>query len=134
MERRVNEFLGTYMERMKEEEDKNNRAQLEGKSKEEIEIEDLKKEANKKVEKGKKQGYKYDYKVNMNTLIGTMRKRFILILINMTINGDDKSKDDYNKMIEEISKNLVPIRPDRKNPRNRYKGYNKYRQNYKRNC
>ena len=60
----------------------------------------------------------------MNTLIGIMRKRFILILINMTINGDDKSKDDYDKMIEEISKNLVPIRPDRKNPRNRYKGYN----------
>ena len=85
------------------------------------------------IENGKEQGYKYDYKVNMNTLIGLMRKRFILILINMTINGDEKSKVDYDNMIEEMSKNLIPVRPDRKNPRNKYKGYNKYRQNYKRN-
>ena len=35
-------FWAPYMERMKEEEDKNNKAQMEGKSKEEIEIEDLK--------------------------------------------------------------------------------------------
>lgn len=96
--------------------------------------EDLKKDANKKVEKGTEKGYKYDYKVNMNTLIGLMRKRFILILINMTINGDEKTKADYDNMIKEMSKNLVPIRPNRKNPRNKYKGYNKYKQNNKRNC
>ena len=95
--------------------------------------EDLKKDANKKVEKGKKYGYKYDYKVNMNILIGLMRKKFVLIMINMTINGDEKTKEEYDKMIEEISQNLIPIRPERKNPRNKYKGYNKYKQNYKRN-
>lgn len=95
--------------------------------------EDLRKEANKKVTQVIDKGYKYDYKVNMNILIGLMRKRFILILINMTINGDEKSKEDYDNLIDEISKHIVPVRPERSNPRNKYKGYNKYKQNQRRN-
>ena len=96
--------------------------------------EDLRKDANAEIEKDKEHGYKYDYKVNMNTLIGILRKQFILILISMNLNKDDESDKAYDDIIEEIRKNLVPIRPNRKNPRKNYKGYNKYKQSYKRNC
>ena len=40
--------------------------------------EDLRKEANQKVKAGKEQGCKYDYKVNMNVLIGLMRKNLYI--------------------------------------------------------
>ena len=43
--------------------------------------EDLRKEANERVTAKQENGYKYDYQVNMNTLIGRLRERFILILL-----------------------------------------------------
>ena len=95
--------------------------------------EDFRKDANKGIEKKKENGYKYDYQVNMNTLIGLLRERFILILISMAINNDEKSQREYDELIEEIRKELVPIRPGRKNERKEYKGYNKYKKNYRRN-
>ena len=95
--------------------------------------EDFRKDANKGIEKKKEKGYKYDYQVNMNTLIGLLRERFILILISMAINNDEKSQREYDELIEEIRKELVPIRPGRKNERKEYKGYNKYKKNYRRN-
>lgn len=95
--------------------------------------EDLRKEANQKVKAGKEQGCKYDYKVNMNVLIGLMRKKFVYILIQMALNHDKKAAKEYDEMIELMSKSLVPIRPNRSNDRNRYKGYNKYKTNMRRN-
>ena len=95
--------------------------------------EDFRKEANEGIEKKKENGYKYDYQVNMNTLIGLLRERFILILLSMAINNDEKSQKEYDELIEEIRKELVPIRPGRKNERKEYKGYNKYKKNYRRN-
>lgn len=95
--------------------------------------EDFRKDANEGIEKKKENGYKYDYQVNMNTLIGLLRERFILILISMAINNDEKSQKEYDELIEEIRKELVPIRPGRKNERKEYKGYNKYKKNYRRN-
>lgn len=95
--------------------------------------EDLRKEANKKVIATQENGYKYDYQVNMNTLIGMLRERFILILISIALNNDEESKKEYNNLIEEISKEIVPIRPGRKNKRKKYKGYNKYKKNLRRN-
>lgn len=95
--------------------------------------EDFRKDANEGIEKKKENGYKYDYQVNMNTLIGLLRERFILILVSMAINNDEKSQKEYDELIEEIRKELVPIRPGRKNERKKYKGYNKYKKNYRRN-
>ncbi len=95
--------------------------------------EDLRKEANKKVLATQENGYKYDYQVNMNTLIGMLRERFILILISIALNNDEESKKEYDNLIEEISKEIVPIRPERKNERIKYKGYNKYKKNLRRN-
>ena len=60
--------------------------------------EDFRKDANKGIEKKKEKGYKYDYQVNMNTLIGLLRERFILILISMAINNDEKSQREYDEL------------------------------------
>lgn len=95
--------------------------------------EDLRKEANNKVIATRENGYKYDYQVNMNTLIGMLRERFILILISIAVNNDEESNKEYDNLIEEISKEIVPIRPGRKNERKKYKGYNKYKKNLRRN-
>lgn len=95
--------------------------------------EDLRKEANKKVVAKKENGYKYDYKVNMNILIGKLREKLILILIGQVFFNKNNADEEYKKLIEEISKNIVPIRPNRKNPRKPYKSRNKYRSNMRRN-
>lgn len=95
--------------------------------------EDLSKEASKKIVAKKENGYKYDYKPNMNILVGQLRKRFILIVISMVLNRDEEAKQKYYELIEEISSHIVPIRPNRKNRRIKYKGYNKNKQNLRRN-
>jgi hypothetical protein len=95
--------------------------------------EDLRKEANKKISRNKLAGYKYDYQANMNILVGKLRKRFLLIILNIKINSDEESKRKYDELIKEISESVIPIRLHRKNPRNKYKGYNKYKQNFRRN-
>lgn len=95
--------------------------------------EDLRKDANTSTNKTKENGYKYDYKPNMNILIGKLRKRFILILLSIALNKDEESQERYDELIEEINRSLVPIRSDRSNPRNKYKGCNKYKHNLRRN-
>jgi len=95
--------------------------------------EDIRKEANRKVRKTKEKGYKYDYKPNMNILIGKLRERFILLSISICLNNDEESHRMYNELIDEISKSVVPIRENRKNSREKYKGYNKHKQNLRRN-
>lgn len=94
--------------------------------------EDLRKEANKNIKCKKENGYKYDYKVNMNILIGKMRIELIELMIRRVFFEEDISIG-YKKMIEEISKNVVPIRLERSNPRKQYKTRNKYRSNMRRN-
>ena len=94
--------------------------------------EDLRKEANKKIKNKKENGYKYDYKINMNVLIGKMRIQLIEMMIRRVFFNEIES-NRYQKMIEEISKNIVPIRTGRSNPRKQYKTRNKYRSNMRRN-
>lgn len=95
--------------------------------------EDLRKEANKKVKNNKENGYKYDYKVNMNILIGKMRKQLIELMIRQVFFNEKNGHILYNRLIEDISKSIVPIRPERSNPRKQYKTRNKYRSNMRRN-
>ena len=94
--------------------------------------EDLRKEANKKVKNKKENGYKYDYKINMNILIGKMRIQLIELMIRQVFFNENASTR-YQKLIEEISKNIIPIRTGRNNPRKPYKSRNKYRSNMRRN-
>ena len=95
--------------------------------------EDLRRDANRKIKEKQKNGYKYDYKPNMNILIGKLRKKFIVIINNLSFNKGEEADKAFDNLMKEIEQNLCPIRPDRKNHRNKYKGYNKYKQNLRRN-
>ena len=93
-------------------------------------VADIKREANEKAkESNNMENKKYEYKINSNILIGKFRKRFIEIMLDLSEEGDKK----YNELIQEISRELVPIRPNRKNPRRRLSYRIKYSQNKKRN-
>lgn len=93
-------------------------------------VEDLKNDANKELEQKKDRQHKYEYKVNINILIGTFRE----YLIKIAIEEDSvKRKQLYEYMLEEIMENLVPIRTGRSFPRIHYKGRNKNKVNMRRN-
>ena len=83
-----------------------------------------------KIEKGKETGLKYDYKINMNIMVGTLRERFMEIILS---EGEEleKKTEEFNK---EIKKKLVPIKPGRSYPRKRMHSMNKYRHNLRKNC
>jgi hypothetical protein len=93
-------------------------------------VEDLRNDSNKVVEENKKENLKYEYKVNMNILVGTFREYMIKIAVE---EDDDKRRQMYTYMLDEIVSNLVPIRPGRSNPRKPYAGINKHKLNAKRN-
>ncbi|MBU3131976.1 hypothetical protein KPL40_05885 [Clostridium gasigenes] len=92
--------------------------------------EDLRRDANNKVAANKKSGLKYDYKVNMNVLVGTFREYMIKILIE---EDEEKSEKMYTYMMDEMLRSLVPIRSRRTNERKAYSGANKHRINLRRN-
>lgn len=93
-------------------------------------VEDLKNGANLEVKKQKNPDLKYNYKVNINVLVGTFREYMIKVAIEQ---DPAEAERIYTWMFEEIIENLVPIRPNRKYPRKEYKGRNKYRDNNRRN-
>jgi hypothetical protein len=93
-------------------------------------VEDLKNDANKELEKDKKITLKYDYKANVNILIGTFREYIIKIAIEQDAL---KRKHRYEYMLEEIMENLVPIRTGRNFARKPYRGRNKNKLNIHRN-
>lgn len=93
-------------------------------------LEDLKNDANKELELKKNKELKYEYKVNINILIGTFRSYMIKIAIE---EDDAKREKMYTYMMEEIMENLVPIRTSRRFPRKAYKGLNKNKLNIRRN-
>lgn len=93
-------------------------------------VEDLRNDSNRVVKDNKKENLKYEYKVNMNILVGTFREYVVKIAIE---EDDDKRRKMYTYMLDEIVASLIPIRPDRSNPRKPYSGINKNRLNAKRN-
>lgn len=93
-------------------------------------VEDLRNDSNKVVKDNKKENLKYEYKVNMNILVGTFREYMIKIAVE---DDDDKRRKMYTYMLDDIVSNLVPIRPNRSNPRKPYTGINKHKLNAKRN-
>ena len=92
--------------------------------------EDIRREANEHIDSTKKAELKYDYKVNMNVLVGTLREYLIMILLET---DEDKAEKMYNDMIDEIKRSLIPIRPGRNFERKPYSGANKHRTNLRRN-
>lgn len=72
-------------------------------------------EANQKiVENNKGKNLKYEYKVNTNILIGKLKNSLVLMLLE---ENEKKRSKMLTKIIREISRNVIPIRPNRSNPR-----------------
>lgn len=85
-------------------------------------------EANEKA-KLNKEGLKYEYKVNMNILISKMTRTLIECFYEDDL---EKRSKLFDKTIENITKNLIPVRPDRSFPRKQPSRKNKYPGNSKR--
>ncbi len=66
----------------------------------------------------------------MNILAGKFKKEFIEVLISPTV---EESTKRYMNMIEELRKNVVPIKPGRRFERRKMHSMNKYRSNLRRN-
>ena len=77
----------------------------------------------------KQDGLKYEYKVNMNILIPKMTRTLIGCFYEENI---EKRAMLFDRAMETITKNLVPIRPDRSFPRKEPSRKNKYPTNKKR--
>ncbi len=72
---------------------------------------------------------KYEYKVNTNILIGKLKDSLVLMLLE---DNPDKRSAMLYRIMEEISKNMVPIRPGRSNLRRKGLRAIKYPVNQKR--
>ena len=82
-------------------------------------------------EKRKDKGNKYQYKVNMNELIGILKDRLVLALIQDDI---DVQANIIDSILEEIKGNVIPIKPNRSVPRNKSPRKAKFHYNRKANC
>ncbi|MDW7650472.1 MAG: transposase [Bacillota bacterium] len=88
-----------------------------------------KNEANEKVAQNREgKTLKYEYKVNINMLIGKLKDSMVLMLLE---DNPEKRKAMLRKIMEEISQNVVPIRPGRSNVRGKGQRANKYTLNQK---
>lgn len=72
---------------------------------------------------------KYEYKTNLNILIGSLKDKFIMMLLEPSPRKRNKI---YKDIMTQVSKSSVPIRPDRQNPRIKRIARGKYRKNKKR--
>ena len=74
---------------------------------------------------------KYQYKANMNELIGILKDRFVFAIIQ-----DDPviQADEFDSILDEIKRYVVPIKPDRSKPRNPTPRDCSFHHNQKVNC
>lgn len=87
-------------------------------------------DANASIEESRKDTIlKYEYKVNTNILIGKLRESFIIILLE---NNTRKRSKMLDKLMQELARNVVPIRPGRNYVRNKNLKSNKFSLNQKR--
>jgi hypothetical protein len=88
-------------------------------------------EAQEEVEKEqKRKRNKYRYKVNVNHLIGVLKDRFILCLLE---DDDKKREQKFNEIVDLLKKRIIPIRPNRSFPRKTPRKA-KFHHNNKSNC
>jgi IS4 transposase len=72
---------------------------------------------------------KHEYKVNTNILIGKLKNSLVIMLLEKS---SRKRSKILNKIMGEISRNIIPIRPNRQYPRRMTLRANKNSQNTKR--
>ena len=90
----------------------------------------MKNEANEKIaQKNEDKNLKYEYKVNTNILIGKLKDSMVLMLLE---DNSEKRHEMFQSIMQEISKNMVPIRPGRSKVRKMGLKANKYPMNQKR--
>jgi len=78
----------------------------------------------------KEKGNKYQYKVNMNELIGILKDRLVLALAQ---DSPDVQAAMIDSILNEIKRHVVPIRPNRSTPRKPARK-SKFHHNQKANC
>lgn len=89
-----------------------------------------KNEANEKIaQNNQDKNLKYDYKVNISILIGKLKDSLVLMLLE---DNSEKRSAMLNRIMEQIPKNMVPIRPGRSKPRNMGRKAPKHSLNQKR--
>lgn len=81
-------------------------------------------------EKHADRNLKYTYRTNLNTLIGTLKDKLVMTLLE---ENDKKRNKMFMKIMNIISKSAVPIRLERKNPRKQFLIRSKY-QLHKKRC
>lgn len=74
---------------------------------------------------------KYQYKANINELIGILKDRLVFAL---TIDDSDKQTSLIDSILNEIKRYVTPIRPYRSVPRNASPRKSKFHHNQKVNC
>ena len=74
---------------------------------------------------------KYQYHANINEVIGVLKDRFVLAIVN---NNVDEQADIIRLIIKEIEGYVVPYRPDRVVSRYLSKRKAKFHHNKKANC
>ena len=72
---------------------------------------------------------KYEYKTNLNILIGSLKDKFILMMLEKSKRKRDKM---FKEIMDQVSKSCVPIRPGRQNVRQQRLQRSKYKTNQKR--
>ena len=88
-----------------------------------------KNEANEKIAQNKEdKSLKYEYKVNTNILIGTLKDSLVLMLLE---DNPEKRNAMFNRTMLEITKNIVPIRSGRSHARRKGLKAHKYPMNQK---
>lgn len=78
--------------------------------------------------KGQDKKYKYEMKINRNISIGILKEKLIVMALEK---DKDKQETLFNEVIDQIQQQVVPIRPGRKNKRNKDPKKQKYPMNQK---
>ncbi|QGG49369.1 Transposase DDE domain protein [Heliorestis convoluta] len=89
-----------------------------------------KNEVNEEItQKNEDKDLKYKYQVNINILIGKLKDSLVLMLLE---DNTEKRTAMFRKIMDELHRNVVPIRPGRSSPRNMRGNANKNTMNKKR--
>jgi hypothetical protein len=80
-------------------------------------------------EKNKGKELKYDQKTNLNILVGSLKDKFVLMILEKNTRKRNKM---FKAIMSKVSQSTIPIRPERQNKRLHKRLSNKYKTNGRR--
>lgn len=80
-------------------------------------------------EERKEKKLKYEYRTNLNSLIGSLKDKLIMMFLE---ENPRKRNKIYTEVMGQVSKSCIPIRPGRQKPRLKRISRGKYKKNHKR--